>query len=111
MAFFVATPFPQRLRQIRHVRFHIAFVVRDACAIDTRRPLVRRRFRPGAPEIPGEPHFINQAVPYASFHALFKGCQHAIRPDTGFRPTPSRAPRAVRFDFSGLVSLGGHYRR
>ena len=50
-------------------------------------------------------HIVNQAEPNASFHPLFKGLQHTLRPYRAFHPLPSGS------SFSGLLSPCGHWRR
>jgi hypothetical protein len=49
---------------------------------------------------------IDQAEPNTSFHPVFQGLQHALRPHRTFHPTP-----LVRGGVSCLLSPLGHYRR
>ena len=58
-----------------------------------------------APQVAQRIDLIHQAVPFASFHPLFEGRQHTIRPDTRFNPRPS-VP-----DLSGPSSLVRHCTR
>jgi len=60
---------------------------------------------PGRIQSPRPEDFINQAEPYPSFHPLYEGLQHALRPNRMFRPIPFH-----RQGFSWLFSpaLAGH---
>jgi len=51
-------------------------------------------------------YLIDQSEPFASFHSCFQCCQHAVRPDRGFHPTPSLAQGV-----SSLLRRRRHCRR
>ena len=51
-------------------------------------------------------HLVNQAEPNASFHPLFEGLQHTLRPYRAFHPVPLAGA-----GFSCLLSPCGHCRR
>ena len=68
-----------------------------AFGVDAGGPRVGLDSRPGSPQGRKRVHLINQAEPFASFHPLFEGGQHAFRPDRRFGPCPAGTARSRLF--------------
>jgi hypothetical protein len=68
--------------------------------------------KPSGPKVTVRPAIMiipsTDPQPNASFHPLFKGLQHAIRPDRPFHPGPFPWPRLSRFL---SPARAGHFRR
>jgi len=96
------------LVQLCQIPFQIPFKPFKSLVVCARSPFVRPDLKPSWSKCLGSVHLIDQTEPNASFHPLFKGLQHAIRPDRTFRPGPFPEPR-----LSCLLSpaLAGHFRR
>ena len=94
------------LAQLVQIPFKISFKPFKTLMIRPRSPFVRLDPQPSSVECLRSVHLIDQTEPNASFHPLFQGIQHAIRPDRSFHPGPLPRPR-----LSCLLSLSQHFRR
>src|SRR5262249_20421903 len=95
----------QGLGQFRHVGWQVVPEDFDRNVVHARGAAVGRYLGVAGAQVALRPHLVDQAVPDASFHALFERGQHALGPDRGFRPSP-----AAR-DISVLSSRCRHWRR
>jgi len=96
------------LLQPVQILFQIPFKSFKTLMIRPDSPFIRLDFEPSLIQGLGSVDLIDQTKPYASFHPLFKGLQHAIRPDRTFHPAPLPEP-----SISCLLSpaLAEHFRR
>ncbi len=96
------------LVQLVQIPFQFSFKPFKSLMVRARSPFVRLNLKPCSSKCLGSVHLIDQTEPNASFHPLFKGLQHAIRPYRTFHPGPFPEPR-----LSCLLSpaLAGHFRR
>jgi hypothetical protein len=96
------------LMQFVQIPFQVPFKPFETLMVRSRSPFVRLDPQPSSVECLRSVHLIDQTEPNASFHSLFKGLQHAIRPDRPFHPSPLPRPR---LSCSLSPARAGHFRR